>query len=207
MLSITALLILSFTAQHVVAVTNCGIGTDPFFQTVSYNPKQEMWHASAIIFEYNEKNDTEHVDYQQHWETRTIDKQCILTRAFYMIFDENVYIHQQKIFPAENGVYRYKEYNPYLETFEDVDIRAYRESSTVVSIISDVADQQQMIVDVPHQSFRTVAKAPQLDTYITFNVLQPSQQNEKVKMARNAYESGKEMLITDDPIACLVFRV
>lgn len=49
-------LLLSLVAC-VGAVTNCGIGTDPFFATVSYNSREDMWRADAIVTDYNEENE------------------------------------------------------------------------------------------------------------------------------------------------------
>lgn len=207
MLLITAFLILTFSAQHGVAVTNCGIGTDPFFQTVSYNSKYDMWRADSIVVEHDLSNDQVHTYTQQHWETRTINSQCIITRTVYMIMIDAVYIYQQKIFPAVEGRYQLQEYNPFTDRFEVVDINARRIDSKTVSMLNEWVIDRQLKVDVPHQSYYETVEAHLSLTSVTCTVVLESQQNELVKLARDAYEHGADMPASAHPFPSLVFRV
>lgn len=196
-----------FLVSDVAAVTNCGIGTDPFFQTVSYGARTDMWRADSIITEYDSNKESVMTDRQQHWETRRIDKKCVISRTVYMTFGDSICIYQQKIFPAVNDVYRIEEYNPLQAVFVPVEVEVRRVNATTIITTSDWSSERYLLIVTPHQSFFEYVDAMSARTYITFNAVGETAQDEDVKMARNAYEHGEEMEITFDPLPALVYRI
>jgi hypothetical protein len=197
--------VILLSLHRAAAQTNCGIGTDPFFATISYAPKTDMWRANIINIEYNDKEEQIFSSSQQHWETRYISKKCVITRTVYMIIDRNVHIYQQKIYPAVNNIYRVDEYNPLVRKFQAINNNVQRVDANTVNITGEWMRNRQLIIDVPHHSYYERMEIAKSGVYISCTVVLPSEQDVKIRMARNAFERGTKLKVATEPFISFVY--
>lgn len=189
------------------AVTDCGVTTDPFFQTVSYNSKFDMWHAFALVSEFDANGNRLYTTTMQHWETRSISNKCIITRTVYIPDDNSINIYQQKIHPEVGGVYLLQEYVPQQGRFVDIsDCQVRKIDAWTVNVMSIWSLYRQLRVIEPHRVYHETVRTNLTETASTVTAIPPSHQSDFLKNARAAFEQGKVTEAISDPLPSFVYR-
>lgn len=201
----TRILLLLLFIVGAYAVTNCGIGVDPFFATVSFNARHDMWRADAIVTDYDATGASTQTHPRHHWETRTINSRCIIKRTVFLILDGAVYVYQQKIFPPVEGAYQIQEYVPTKRQFRTVDCHATRVNPTLINITSAWTIGRLITVVEPHYSYHENIVMSDSSTATLYTVATPTQQNDIVVAARKAFEAGELENTSEHPFPSLVF--
>lgn len=200
-------LLLLLLPSCVNAVTNCGISSDPFFQTVSYNSKFDMWHAVSLVSEFGADGVRDYTEVAHHWETRSINGECIITRTVYIPEGDVINVYQQKILPAINNIYTLKEYIPQTGQFVEItDCQIRRIDAWTINVTSAWSLSRQLRVIEPHQIYHETVRTNFTETSMTVTARPPAQQNDMLKRARAAFEQGKLTETTLDPLPAFVYR-
>lgn len=191
----------------VTSVCACAVGDDPIAATVSFNAQEEMWRADAIVTEYDAGGEALRTFTQQHWETRTLSKNCVVHRVVYLPFSSVVFVYKQKIFPAVEGVYQIQEFFPHANRFNVVPCRAVRINERTVEVKDDGSMERSMTVIDPHHSFHEHVRMAHSTTTTIYTATARTQQSDTVVQARLAYERGALKQSTTDPLPAFIFRV
>ncbi len=200
-------LLLALLVTTAEAVTNCGIGTDPFFATVAFSARDDMWRADAIVTDYDEQGESVQSYMQHHWESRTIDRRCVLHRGVFLPLNDAIYVYQQRIFPASDGAYRIDEYLPDRKQYRTIDCRATRVNATKVYIESEWTSMRLITVVEPHYSYHETVRMQTTDTTTLYTAVPRSQLNPAIVAARTALDEERIEKTANFPFPSLVFEI